>query len=138
MNVNAASFEKVLGKNPTLCERGLLGPEAQGDSAFCAERDCLASAFDEFALCCDRLLDCTPLRRVSFVAPPSSALAAHFSKQIGRSISNGALIAAVLHMRLPIHRLPDSTDVLVGVSLRSPILADLQLPKRGRANPKRG
>ncbi len=132
MNVSEASFQKVLQKNPTLCMSGLVSAEFGRELRidFRGERLGLESAFEDFALCCDWLLDCTPLKRVSFVAPASSILASHIGKQLDRPVPNGALIAAVLHMRLPAHPLPDSPDVLVGISLRSPTLVGLEIPKR--------
>jgi hypothetical protein len=138
MNASEASFQKVLLKNPALCMMGMVSAESGKDRRidFEGERRRLEGAFDEFAFCCDWLLDCTPLKRVSFVAPPSNILAPHIEKKTGRLVSNGALIAAVLHMRIPFHPLPGSPDVLVGISLRSPTLADLELPKRGRKGDK--
>jgi hypothetical protein len=124
MNVSVQAFRRILQEEPALCARGLaesVGSDCQGAS-FELERRILEESFDEFAVCCDWLLDCTPLKHVSFVSPVSSDLLGPIEKESGRSVSNGALIAAVLHMRIPHRPLAGSCDVRVGISLRSPAL----------------
>ena len=125
MHITEQSFHKLLRDHPHLCAAGLAGPDLcrKLHLDFAAERRRLEEAFAEFAACCDWFLDCTPLKHVSFVSPLSRDLTAHVEKQSGIPASNGAVVAAVLHLRIPQRQLPDSPDIKVGISLRSPTLA---------------
>jgi len=114
-----SAFHRFLEKHPQLAANGLSAPEA---ASFACERQRLEASFADFALCCEWLLDCTPMRRVSCVAPWSGELRAHIERQTGSAVSPGALIAAVLFLRLPYHRPDDSAEVRVGISVRSPAL----------------
>lgn len=117
------AFHRLLEKHPRLCATGLGEPGAAG---FDDDRQRLEGSFADFAICCEWLLDCTPMRRVSCVAPWSGELTTIIKGQTGTAISVGALIAAVLYLRLP-HFQPDgSTDVRVGISVRSPALCAAQ------------
>jgi hypothetical protein len=124
VNPSEPSFQNFLAKNPQLCASGLAGPDLcrQLQLDYAGERQRLKSAYGEFALCCDWLLDCTPMRRVSCVAPASSVLSGHIEKTAGTPICHGALVAAVLFLRIPYHRPEGSVEVRVGISLRSPTL----------------
>jgi hypothetical protein len=113
------AYRLFLEKHPQLCAGGLTG-SGTADSA--EERRRLEGAFAEFALCCDWLLECTPMRRVSCVAPWAAELRGHIERQTGTAVSLGALIAAVLFLRLPHHQPDGSCDVRVGISVRSPTL----------------
>jgi hypothetical protein len=113
------AYHRLLEKHPQLCAAGLAGTGATG---FAAERQRLEGAFAEFALCCEWLLDCTPMRRVSCVAPWSGELRAQIERQTGSAVSAGALIAAVLFLRLPYHHPGETSEVRVGISVRSPAL----------------
>jgi len=127
MNPSEHSFHNFLEKHPQLCAKGLAGPDLCGrlQLDYDQERQLLRGSFREFALCCDWLLDCTPMRRVSCVAPSSSDLLGRVEKQTGLRISNGALVAAVLYLRLPHHHPGDTPDVRVGISVRSPALNEV-------------
>lgn len=118
MNVSESSFRKLLTNHPNLCSAGFGDPQAAG---FPPERRRLEDAFEEFALCCDWLLDCIPLKHVSFVSPVSSDLLPLIAD---KPVSNGVLIAAVLHMRIPCQPLPDSPNARIGISRRSPALGE--------------
>jgi len=124
MSPSEPSFQAFLEKNPQLCASGLAGPDLcqQLRLDYAGERLRLRESFADFTLCCDWLLDCTPMRRVSCVAPSSLELVDHVKRFSGVSVSNGALIAAVLYLRIPHHRPADSLEVRVGISLRSPTL----------------
>lgn len=126
MNVSQKFFRQVLLNFPNLCAAGLAGPDfcRQARIDFDSERRRLEEAFSEFAACCDWLLDCTPLKHVSFVSPISAELTASVEKEAGIPVSNGALIAAVIHMRIPHQHLPDSPDARIGISRNSPALRD--------------
>lgn len=113
------AFRKLLAKHPRLGASGLSGTTAPEPAT---EQERLQKAYAEFALCCEWLLDCTPMGRVSCVAPWSSELRTHIERQAGVRICHGALIAAVLHLRLPYHHPDGSSDVRVGISVRSPAL----------------
>lgn len=118
------SFQAFLEKNPHLCATGLAGPEfcQQLQLDYEGERNLLKSAFDDFVRCCDWLLDSTPMRRVSCVAPTSSSLVGHLAKKSGQPVCHGALVAAVLFLRIPYHHPEGSAEVRVGISVRSPTL----------------
>jgi len=126
MNISERAFRTLLDKHPLLCASGLSDPgvcETPGLD-FDAERHRLESAYDEFSLCCDWLLECTPLKHVSFVSPVSNALVLRVGEYFGSAVSHGALVAAVLYLRIPHHHLPDSPNLKVGISLRSPTLVE--------------
>jgi hypothetical protein len=114
-----SAYRRFLEKQPQLAASGLAGSETSG---FAKERQRLEGSFAEFALCCDWLLDCTPMRRVSCVAPWSGELRSVIERQTGTAIPVGALIAAVLFLRLPHYHPDGSTEVRVGISVRSPAL----------------
>ena len=118
-----SAYHRLLEKHPRLCASGLAGT---GLDDFALERQRLEGAFAEFALCCEWLLDCTPMRRVSCVAPWSGELRVHIERQTGSAISVGALIAAVFYLRLPYHHPDDSPEVRIGISVRSPALCAAQ------------
>lgn len=121
MNVSESSYRKLLTNHPNLCFDGFGVPNASG---FPPERRRLEDSFQEFALCCDWLLDCIPLKHVSFVSPVTADLLPLIEKHTGTPVSNGALIAAVLHMRIPCQPLPDSNNARIGISRRSPALGE--------------
>lgn len=127
MNPSEQSFRIFLERNPHLCASGLASPDLcrQLQLDFAGERQRLKSSYDDFALCCDWLLDCTPMRRVSCVAPASSVLRSHIEKKLGLPVCHGALVAAVLFLRIPHHQTEGSVDVRVGISLRSPTLYEV-------------
>lgn len=132
MNVSVQSFRKILDNEPDLCACGF-APQALCTKLgidFALERRRLEDSFEEFSFCCEWLLDCTPLKHVSFVSPVSSDLLSHIEKDSGPPVSNGAFIAAVLHMRIPHHPLPGSPNVRVGISLRSPALGGGMNPRK--------
>lgn len=132
MNVSVEAFRRILAREPALCARGLASTQSdrEGEDRFACERRLLEESFEEFSVCCEWLLDCTPLKHVSFVSPVSCDLLSPIEKESGRAVSNGALIAAVFHMRIPHHPLAGSHDIRVGVSLRSPALEKVVLPRR--------
>lgn len=125
MNATLQAFRKVLAAAPDLCAGGLAPAAVRSrlGADFDLERRRLEESFEEFSRCCEWLLDCTPLKHVSFVSPVSADLLSRIVSGTGASVSNGALIAAVLHMRIPHHPLPGSPNVRIGISLRSPALS---------------
>jgi len=127
MNPNEQSFQAFLEKNPQLCASGLAGPDLcrQLQLDYEEERQRLKAAFGDFALCCDWLLASTPMRRVSCVAPTSSALTNRLAKKVGAPVCHGALVAAVLFLRISHHQPDGSPDVRVGISVRSPTLNEV-------------
>lgn len=126
MNISERAFEGLLEQYPHLGAHGLADPALcqQLQVDFAGERERLVNSFHEFAFCCDWLLDCTPLKHVSCLAPNSTGLAAIVAKRYGAFVPNGALVAAVLYLRLPHRELDDSPDIRVGISTRSPALND--------------
>lgn len=118
------SFLAFLEKNPNLCASGLAGAELcqKVQLDYQRERERLQAAYEDFTRCCNWLLDSTPMRRVSCVAPTSSGLAGHVAKLFGTPICHGALVAAVLFLRIPYHQPEGSPEVRVGISVRSPTL----------------
>jgi len=127
MTPNEQSFQAFLEKNPQICACGLAGPELcrQLQLDYEKERQRLKAAFNNFALCCDWLLDSTPMRRVSCVAPTSSTLAEHVAKKLNAPVCHGALVAAVLFLRIPHHQPEGSAEIRVGISVRSPTLSEV-------------
>jgi len=127
MTPSEQSFLAFIEKNPTLCAIGLAGPELcrKLQLDFQVERKRLQAAYADFTRCCDWLLDSTPMRRVSCVAPASSDLVEHLTKKNGGPICHGALVAAVLFLRIPYHHPEGSAEVRVGISVRSPTLNDV-------------
>jgi hypothetical protein len=124
MHPSEPAFCTFLEKNPHLCASGLASPDLcrRLQLDYASERQRLKNSYGEFSLCFDWLLDCTPMRRVSCVAPAGSDLRKRIELAIGSPLPLGALIAAVLYLRLPHHHPADSPDVRVGISVRSPPL----------------
>ena len=124
MLINNEAFQKIIRKHPNLCALGLFDGETCGQvgADFKAERQRLEDAFDAFALCCDWLLDCTPLKHVSCVAPESTTLCRLVEERFSVGIIPGALIAAALHLRFPTQPIIDTPNIKIGISSRSPTL----------------
>lgn len=127
MNPSEKSFQSLLNKNPQLCACGMADPDLcrQLQLDYEDERTRLKAAFSDFVLCCDWLLDSTPMRRVSCVAPTSAVLTSRLAKKHGTRVCHGALVAAVLFLRIPYHQPDGSLDVRVGISVRSPTLNEV-------------
>jgi len=127
MNPDEQAFKALLEKNPKLCACGIASPELCRSLLldFEKERQRLRSAYDDFLRCCDWLLESTPMRRVSCVAPTGSSLASYLEKTQGTPVCLGSMVAAVLYLRIPHHHPEGSADVRVGISVRSPNLNGL-------------
>lgn len=121
MTPSLEQYHRLLKQHPQLGAAGL--SEAAGTSGdFARERAALHEAYAPFGHCCTWLLDCTPMARVSCVAPSASALRTCIEQEVGQPIPLGAVIAAVFYLRLPWHRPEGSHDIRVGISVRSPAL----------------
>jgi len=75
--------------------------------------------FDEFKICCDWL---AKFKKVKTPQYSSYYLKHVVEKLADRYISNGTLIAAALHLGLPIKFFHDSLNVNVAISKKCPYL----------------
>lgn len=124
MTPSPDQFRQFLERQPRLCAAGLADSDnpTLPDGVFRGERAALLAAYPAFSACCLWLLDCTPMSRVSCVAPNATTLRERIAKEAAMPIPLGAVIAAVLYLRLPWHRPEGSSDIRVGISVRSPAL----------------
>ena len=113
---------KVMEKEPYLCSIGL------ANSLLCKrekidlekERGSLRNQVKEFQLSCEWLSLCKIRKTINRDIGMSYSLRRYsVRKWCGRYVSNGAFIAAVIHLNIPYRRYSDSINVHIAISSRS-------------------
>jgi hypothetical protein len=83
------------------------------------ERKCFLSNFKEFKICCNWL---SKFQQVKTPQLSSYYLKHVVEKLAGEYVSNGSLIAAAIHLKIPMKLYPDSPNVNIAISKKSPFL----------------
>jgi len=129
--LNRNDLLQAVQKEPGLCALGLFSKgkiSLFGAAKFEHEKEILKGEFDSFEICIMWLWQCKPLKRINRVIGSSYHLKDFVEKWSGIYISNGAFIAAAIHLGLPYKSDNDSVNLHIGISGRSPRLqADLKL-----------
>ncbi len=117
-------YRTFVRKIPNLCANGMVTPEYCRffKVDFNTSRQQLLAAFDEFNACCHWLSGCRFDDYATHHSPGTDRLLNKIRNATGRSLSHGALVAAVLYLELP-HVMPgNSPGLSVGVSRFCPRL----------------
>lgn len=129
MRVTKNDFKKVIDKESTLTSIGV-------NSLFQIKRDknlsldeskkelehqrgLFVSGFDQFEICCDWLSKFEKIKTPQF---SSYDLKHVVEKLAGKYVSNGALIAAAIHLGIPMKFRHDSTNAKIAISKKCPYL----------------
>jgi len=129
VQVSIDDFKKVIEKEHSLTSGGvnslllMKSPKMvtldERKESLKREREFLVSRFDEFRICCEWL---SKLKKVKTPQYSSYFLKHVVEKLAGEYVCNGALIAAALHLKLPIKYNDGSPNVDVGISKKCPFL----------------
>ena len=129
MKVTISDFKKSIDKEPSLTSGGInslfqikrhkkLSPE-EAENEFRRERDLFLSEFDAFKICCEWLSKFERIKTPQF----SSYYLKHVVEKLaGEYVSNGALIAAAIHLNIPMKSGSDSPNINIAISKRCPYI----------------
>lgn len=129
MNYSIKDFKKVIESESSLTRMGVNSlhtirffknsslDEAKEKLKF--ERESFLAHFNEFKICCEWL---SKFKKVNTPQFSSYYLKHVVEKLAGNSISNGALIAAAIHLNIPIKYFQSSPNVNVAISKKCPYL----------------
>lgn len=112
----------VIDRHPHLCAWGWWNPihGRQMKINLQADRESLALRFDEFRRAVEWLSRCRATKTATSSSPGSYHLKHCAERATGDYISNGALIAAALYLKIPISTSNDTPNPGIGVSKRCP------------------
>ncbi len=118
MACSQEEFRSFVAHIPNLCTRGLTTAEycQLFNIDFEHSRLSLADAYQDFLDCCRWLLDCQLDLYATHFSPRSEKVLGKVSGCLGRQISHGTLVAAVLYLDLPHVLHGNSPGISVGIS----------------------
>lgn len=129
MTISIEDFQKVIEEEPSLTSSGVNSlftimsfgkiPLEEAKEQLKHERESFLLHFNEFEICCNWL---SKFKKVKTPQYSSYYLKHVVEKLAGEYISNGALIAAALHLGLPTKFYHDSPNINVAISKKCPIL----------------
>ena len=130
MPISIEDFKKVIEGEPSLTRMGVnslqsikrfrnIAPAEAKEQLKRVGESFLLHHFDEFKICCDWL---DKFKKVKTPQYSSYYLKHVVEKLSGESISNGGLIAAVLHLGLPTTSYPGSPNINIAISKKCPYL----------------
>ena len=127
--VTKADFLKVIKSEPSLCAVGLATPEywarPRKKTDFDSNRqEFIKAGFDQFKNACAFLAGCLLRKTVNRKAGGSYGLKHKAERWAGDYISNGALIAAAIHLGIPFEQIKDSPNVYLAVSSKCPLVME--------------
>lgn len=111
-------YQQFVEKISNLCADGMVTSEYCRffKVDFDGSRQRLFDAYDDFAACCSWLSGCRFDDYATHYSPGTDRLLARVNQSLGRTVSHGSLVAAVLYLDLP-HVMPgNSPGLSVGVS----------------------
>jgi hypothetical protein len=125
--VTNADFLKVIKSQPQLCAEGLSTPEYWASPSrrlnFPENRQqFVETGFAEFKNACDFLSGCLLRKTVNRKMGGSYGLKHKAERWAGDYISNGALIAAAIHLGIRFEQDNDSPNVHLAVSSKCPLV----------------
>jgi len=134
--VTQNDLARVLDATPGLCAWGMGSEEVclRNRVDLAANREILRSSFREFKDCCEWLSKCELLETANEQCVGSYGLKHIVEFACGDYVSNGALIAAVIHLGIPFKGDPDSPNIKVAISSRCPVLVAARMARDGRSS----
>lgn len=126
-----ADFKKVIENEPSLTSDGVNSlyfiktskkiPLEEAKEQLSQQRETFLSQFDEFELCCAWLAKFKKVKTPQY----SSYYLKHVVEKLGgKYVSNGALIAAALHLGIPTKFFSDSPNINVAISKKCPYIKE--------------
>jgi hypothetical protein len=111
-------FETFVGNVPNLCASGLVTNDycRLFKLDFPASRQELADSFSDFHDCCCWLNSCRMDGYATNFSPTSEQVLRKINISLGRSISHGVLVAAVLYLGMPRVMHGNSPGLSIGIS----------------------
>ena len=129
MKVSKNDFKKAIEKEPSLTSGGINSllqikrhkklslDEAKKE--FERERELFLSEFEDFKICCEWLSKFEKIKTPQF----SSYYLKHVVEKLaGEYVSNGALIAAAIHLDIPMKSGSDSPNINIAISKKCPYI----------------
>jgi hypothetical protein len=115
-------FLEALGREPGLCSWGIGDPIMckQNNIDFERSRESLKTELEMFQGCCAWLALCSKGETINPKAGNSYGLKHRVENWFGQYVTNGAFIAALIHMGFKYERRDDSPNVHVAVSTPLP------------------
>lgn len=129
MKVTKSDFKKVINKEPSLTSRGInslfqikkhkkLSLE-EAKKEFERERELFVSDYEDFKICCEWLSKFEKIKTPQF----SSYYLKHVVEKLaGEGVSNGALIAAAIHLDIPMESGSNSLNINIAISKKCPYI----------------
>lgn len=129
MKLTIEHFKRVIEQEPSLSDSGVnsiasirnfkrMGNE-ETKKQLVIVRESFLSNFKKFEVCCNWL---SKFKKVKTPQLSSYYLKHVVEKLEGEYISNGALIAAAIHLKIPMKFYPDSPNVNIAISKKCPYL----------------
>lgn len=120
MNLTKQDLMKAMEKEPGLTDMGISW-KTSGDD-FERHRTDLADNLKDFRLCCKWLSQCKQIKTINRQAGNSYSLKPLIEAWAGKYISNGAIIAAAIHLEIPYQTFFDSPNICLALSNRCPFI----------------
>ena len=129
MKLTIKHFKRVIEQEPSLTGTGMnsllfirhfeIMDRKEAKKQFENDRKSFLSNFKEFEICCNWLSKFKKIKTPQF---SSYYLKKVVQKLEGEYVSNGALIAAAIHLEIPMKFYPDSRNVNIAISKKCPYL----------------
>ncbi|MDA8402641.1 MAG: hypothetical protein M0Z56_00375 [Desulfobacteraceae bacterium] len=129
MELTIEDFNQVIEQEPSLSDSGVNSMESirnfkkmgieDAKKQLLIDRESFLSNFKEFKVCCSWL---SKFKKVKTPQLSSYYLKHVVEKLEGEYVSNGALIAAAIHLKIPMKFYPDSPNVNIAISKICPYL----------------
>jgi len=123
-NPTQEDLKKVIRNEPDLSTFGLVWLWQRKKPAdrkrFLRDRRALSGELQMFRLCCKWLSLCGSRKTINMNIGSSYALKHEVERWSGEYITNGAFVAAVIHLGIPFKRYSGSPNIAVALSSRLP------------------
>lgn len=126
MKFTKVDLLNAIEKEPMLTNFGIgilsTTPRNERKGTFQKERESLKNNFEQFQVCCEWLSLCR--RRKTINSQTSYGLKHKLEKHFGKYVTNGAFIAAVIHLDIPYKITPGRPNIEVALSSSLPPMPD--------------
>jgi len=132
MKVTKSDFKKAIEKEPSLTSGGIKSlfqiknykklSLDESKKVFERDRELFSSEFEDFKICCEWLSKFKKIKTPQF---SSYYLKNVVEKLSGEYVSNGALIAAAVHLNIPIRLSDNSPNANIAISKKCHYLKDV-------------
>ena len=116
MSVTITDFYNAVEEERCLIVHGFSAAKSTNFDEERANFKASATAFEEFGICCEFLNQCPKIKTPTI---PSFLLKKTIEHKAGRFISNGALIASVIHLQIPYKAIPNCPYVKIALSKKA-------------------